>query len=247
MASIASLDANQEHLSIYVKNMAGDLLILHCSPEDSPSHIYSLVLEALEEPRPPLSALRLLQYDDEKEEFIPFDSLSDNLQLSLFINDDAIQVTFQHKGGASVGYPVPHYNIVFMEHETFELIEMKLDINDKHYISFTFAAHYVYSEEDGVGQLRYTDICYHTDDLYFQNMPFAKRIGGLEGTFIVISQDAVSGRTPADLLLFRFDQKDILAAAKRVESEWLHYIARRMGRSVEEGNDLIYPSTMLFQ
>jgi len=237
-------EQDQQTISIHIKNMVGDLLTIDCKPNESISQIYSIVYESLEEPRPFPSALRLSQYDDEKQDYVPLQTLSDNMMVSLFIEDKEISVTFGFEIDAMVGYPYRYPSPIYMENESFEITTMTISVSNQKYVSFTFAAHFIRSEQDN--QLRYTDICYHRDNLCYQISRSEIVNGGWHEMLFTIGEGAVSGRTPADLLLYRYDKDDIVIVAKKVEMEWLRYIAQRMGRSVEEGDALIYPAEKIF-
>jgi hypothetical protein len=225
------MSLSSDRISIHVKNMLGELLTIDCSPSDFISQIYTVVHESLEEPRPPLSALCLYQYDEKEDDHVPLYSLTDDLQVSLFIDDMPIVATFDYEDSATIGYLYHSRDPVFMEDEDFDMIRLKVSVADKMVIEFSFITHL--HHESVLEPHRYTDICYHMSDVCLQMSHSERRNGGWDKWHVTIYDDAVRGSTPADLIHRHIDYGlesveelpvPIDRIHKKVKEEWLKYI-----------------------
>jgi hypothetical protein len=241
------MSLSSDRISIHVKNMLGELLTIDCSPSDSISQIYTVVHESLEEPRPPLSALCLYQYDEKEDDHVPLYSLTDDLHVSLFIDDMPIVVTFDYEDSATIGYMYRSRDPVFMEDESFDILCLRVIVADKMVIEFSFITHLYH--ESVLEPHRYTDICYHMSDVCLQMGRAERRNGGWDEWRVTLYDDAVRGSTPADLvhrhLEFVVGSTEELPVPvdrihKKVKEEWLKYIQFH-------GCSEIYPMASRFQ
>jgi|LauGreDrversion4_2_1035121.scaffolds.fasta_scaffold18187_1 hypothetical protein len=224
------MSISSERIFIHVKNMLGELLTIDCSPSDSISQIYSVVQESLEEPHPPLSALCLYQYDEKEDDYVPLHSLTDDLHVSLFIDNMPIDVAFHYEDSASICYMYRSRDPIFMEDESVDIIRLEIIVEDKMIMEFSFITHLYH--KSALEPHRYTDICYHMSDVCLEMDRAEPRNGGSDKWHVTIYDDAVRGATPADLIHHHIDYvlksvEELTVPTdriyKKVKEEWLKY------------------------
>lgn len=220
-----SAETASDCLSIHVKNMAGDLLTISCSPHDSLSQIYSAVFQSLEEHSTDIDSVLLLQYDEEKSDYVPLHTLIDDMVLCLVIKEKEYRIEFSSNWlPMTVGrvYPIPQRPL-YMEGELFELITVNIYEGNHLFVTFRFVVNFRYDVDD---DKEYTDICFHREDINLRRCS-PEQYDADDFYLLTIDEDAKSGRTPADLLLDHYDCRDIHLLAKKLETSWMDYLTQQ--------------------
>jgi hypothetical protein len=179
-------------MTIYVQNMAGEILTLSCPVDISISDFYHLVYQSLSEPRPLLQNIQLLQnkillnlsedskevQEDNNEEFVSLTHILNEQTIYLFIEDAKINIRFLHcwpsivqNDDFSLNYN-PNAPVLYEDGTHFEKYTLQIIINDKTIINSDFHALIIEEYDSNFRYyIKYTNICHNNDDI--------QHVGGL--------------------------------------------------------------------
>lgn len=168
-------------ITVYVKNMSGEILTLSCPFYISIDDFYHLVHQSLPKPRPSIHNIRLLQKkirpslsedskdaqeEDDDDEFISLAHILDEHTIYLFIQDYKIDVRFLYRWPSIVENNDPDFPVMYEDGTRFEKYTLQVFLDDKKIMDYDF--HTLVIEKYGPSPdfhyyKKYTNI-YHNDD-----------------------------------------------------------------------------------
>ena len=172
------MSSELQMITVYVQNMAGEILTLSCPIDISVSDFYHLVHQSLPEPRPSLQNICLLQkkirsnlFEDSIEtqddnDFVSLAHIIDEHTIYLFIQDIKIDVQFLYQWPSIVENNNPDFPVAYEDGTHFEKYTLQVFLDDKKIMDYDF--HTLVIEEYGPSPdfhyyKKYTNI-YHNDD-----------------------------------------------------------------------------------
>ena len=231
--------SNSNSIEVYIQMMSGDIFSVSFSKNIDIDDFYKLVQQALPEPHPHISSLRLMinskdqdsKDEDSKEDFSPLLNISDIRDkdtIFLFIEDLNFRVEIRYHQHAVVEsyFRRNEQPRLFMEGETFKEYLITVYESDELLFTVPFFTLVRNDELDDNKEL-YSDVYYHKDDIKFE-VSRSMRWNSLDEDMISIKDDAICVSSPGSLaeeFYYKFGKK-IDAISYRIHQVWMEMVKR---------------------
>ncbi len=240
-------------ITVYVKNMSGDILTLTCPFYISIDDFYHLVHQSLPEPRPSIHNIRLLQKkirpslsEDSKEvqedddDFVSLAHILDEHTIYLFIQDYKIDVRFLYRWPALVENNDPDFPVIYEDGIHFEKYTLQVLLDDKKIMDYDF--HTLVIEEYGPSPdfhyyKKYTNIYHNDDDI--------ENVGGISeyynggGDEVTIRFKEYSCAYPSPVFLVPRYLLSVHSHLENIISEMVY--EKWMEHVIKTGDDVLHP------
>lgn len=224
-----------ELMTIYVKTLAGDILVVECpldiAPGDFPFHVYPL----LSEPKPPMAFLRFIPSKEleGEERGVPSGAFpmrfEDGDLFYLLVEDPEFVVHFRWEDDA-----------INPRGETIELIIMEIEdkegnavMTEAFYTPVVTRYEYMADEGVDVPVRSFTDVYYHEEnvEVVFNQSARVRELTGVEWRDVVVRAGATAHASPAFLAQRYFRQEYETYLSDLIGKAWERYVADVTGQT----------------